>query len=142
MVVVGGVGFEIHALVPLLNMHALSARHCLAENLKHGSGFSVIVVVVVVMVGTEHTASAASNVHPFAKHFFLRSPLHGLKSMHCLSLPSTDPKTHPSMALHFFRLRPSHTLPLPSALLHVLDGLSNTQPSVAWQFRPLRPLHI
>ena len=135
------IDFVAQALLSLSNWQALFALHSLEDSLKHGSGFSVVVVVVLVVVGTEHTEEAASNAHPVAKQFFFLRPVHGLKSAHCFT-PSTAPKTQPSTALHFFRFSPSQTLPLPSALLHVLVGLSNTHPSVFLHLFPLRPLHI
>ena len=130
-----------HALLPLSNWQAPSALHSLGDNLEHGSGLFVVVVVVLVVLGTEQTEAAASNAHPVAKQAFFLSPVHGLNSEHCFT-PSTAPKVQPATALHFFRFSPSQTLPLPSALLHVLVGLSNAQPSVFLHIFPLRPLQV
>ena len=134
------VGFVKHTFVSESNLQVSSTRHSFDANLKHGSGFSVVVVVVVVVTGTaQDPAPVLSNTQPVAKQFFFRNPAHGLKSAHCRT-PFAEPKTHAATALHFFRLRPSHTLPLPSALRHVLDALSNKQPSIFLHARPLRPL--
>ena len=141
------VGLVLHTLVAESSAHAPSARHSFGDSLKHGSGFSIVVVVVVDVVtagAAEHpepvSSEVASNKHPSARHFFLRSPAHLSKGEHCFT-PSTVPKTQSSVFLHFFRFSPSHTLPLPSALLHILDALSKTHPSVDLHTLPFRPLH-
>ena len=132
--------FVEHLSAALLNSHPVSARQFLEDKLKHGSRFPVVMAVDVVVVGNEHAKVATSNAHPVATQFFFLKPAHGLKRVHCFT-PLTELKTQPSTAEHLLRFKPSHTLPLPSALLQVLDALSNTHPDVFLHALPLRPLH-
>ena len=138
--------FVVHTLPLESNLHALSARHCFEDSLKHGSELSLGVVGAGVATdGTEKhpdpiNSESASNAQPAARQLFLRSPAHGSKGEHFF-MPATRPKTHPSTLLHGARLRPSHTLPPLAALLHVLVALSKMHPSVDLHRLPFRPLH-